>query len=552
MDGTQRIARTRLAAETSTVWLVTTALYALTLARNLSIAHDSIDYLLNIEQHLLSFHPHHLLYHWTALTWLTFWSPLLGHVDHMLVVEMLNAVLGGVVIALFYAVLRQRLGLTPFSASLGTTLPAFSFGLWFYSTAVEVYIIPIAFLMLTFYILSARELTLRSFLAAGGTHGLAILFHQSYLLFGVAVLCAAFLPRANHRPPAWRALAAYTAVVAPVVVIPYLVVILGVMHIPSLTGAIAWMTLYAHHGGYWTPPGLAMGMKAAIGLGRSFIGGHFLFASPHLQALIKRLLPDHWMMDEAYLVRTMSTWQVYLLLLIVLTIGVFVAVLTISRWRSASEALRRHRAVTVLALGWLGAFTAFFLFWDPANLEFWIPQSVCLWLLALTIWSRHHESVGYERLPLVPIALLSVGLFTVNMAGSIRWMVDPHNDYYHRKVEPLISATGPDDLIIIGRTWLYESYVRRCCSGTIVPLIDMKQQHKIEYREALATIRGHIETTLRRGGRVFISDDAVHLESETLRWIRAPADESTTFWGPYRPRWKRIANDVGIYYVVEP
>ncbi len=130
------------------------ALYAATLAQNFALAHDSVSYLIEIERGAVDglFHPHHLLYNALAALWLGGLRALGLGADGGLLVALLNAIFGAAGIAVVYAFLRRRAALPLGLALAATALVACSFGYWFYSVSVEVYLIPLFFLLAALYV----------------------------------------------------------------------------------------------------------------------------------------------------------------------------------------------------------------------------------------------------------------------------------------------------------------------------------------------------------------------------------------------------------------
>lgn len=88
-------------------------LYALTRLENLALAHDSLNYLSDIEAGgARLFHPHHLLYNAAAVVWLKL-GRLLGLAsDTAAAIALLNSVFGALAAGTLYALLRKRGHLT--------------------------------------------------------------------------------------------------------------------------------------------------------------------------------------------------------------------------------------------------------------------------------------------------------------------------------------------------------------------------------------------------------------------------------------------------------
>jgi hypothetical protein len=217
-------------------------LYVFTISGNLSIAHDTIYYVSRIDagpttdlafrtdgilRRDFSYHPHHLLYDGVAPVWVQLTRTASVASDSAYLVSLLNAVFGSLTLCVFHLILRSRLGLGRATSLAGTALPAFSFGFWFYSVCVEVYIIPTFFLSLSLYLLTSSQVSVKRFGLVGFTHGLAVLFYQVHLLFLPVVLVVALTRKPRSSSPSWRSLLAYAAMLVITVGIPYARVMLG-------------------------------------------------------------------------------------------------------------------------------------------------------------------------------------------------------------------------------------------------------------------------------------------------------------------------------------
>ena len=175
----------------------------------------------------------------------------------------------------FLQFFRARLACDRFTAILGTSLPAFSFAFWYYSGGVEAYIIPVFFLWLALYTLTADHVPAKAFLLVGFLNATADPTAEMFVLFATVVLLAAWHSHRRGDCSLRRSLACYIGVAVPTVAIPYLSAILYVGR-GSLHGSWHWLTLYAHRARFWNVPSASALMKAAIGLGQAFIGSHSL------------------------------------------------------------------------------------------------------------------------------------------------------------------------------------------------------------------------------------------------------------------------------------
>ncbi|MFH1675688.1 MAG: hypothetical protein ABIC40_01600, partial [bacterium] len=128
--------------ELALVFTASFVVYALTMANNYSQAPDGIYYINNIDAKWEIFHPHHLLYTPLAIVIVKIFH-LFGYTgDSIIPVSLMSSFFGSLTLCVFYCIMRKRLNLGIPASLIATALPAFSFGFWFYSIAIEVYMVP--------------------------------------------------------------------------------------------------------------------------------------------------------------------------------------------------------------------------------------------------------------------------------------------------------------------------------------------------------------------------------------------------------------------------
>ncbi len=444
-------ARTR---DSLLVFFLFSLVYALSASPVLGAAHDGVYYLRSIEsgRHLL--HPHHLLYNPVARLW---WRAT-GMGDPVLAVEWLNALAGGLAAALLHRAV-SRFAARPL-AFFSTALWGFSFGPWFYSATIEVYLLPLPFLLGAWIALETPS-TRRA--AAGGVLvAFAVLFHQTNLLF---LPCALY----RLRKGGGRAAAAF--------LLPLLLLSGGgYLAAWRLAGGgdsfSYWSTSYLHEIdlGRFT---LATPLMAAAGAGRFFFGGHFAFALPF--DVLAAVREGHHLDDEFFLVRAMTGGQALLLLTASAAwCAAFLAFLADRARRAAgsqaagghaagSQAASGHaasgRGVLVPALAWLLPYALFFSWWEPSNVEFWIATLLPLFL---AIPALDPASPPRRAAWLLPAALALVNLF-----GSIRPLSDPGNDWYAAQAAAY-RHLAPGQVVEVEDDWILGPYIERLTGATVV------------------------------------------------------------------------------------
>jgi len=429
------------------VGLLFLILFLVTLSKNLSAAHDSISYINEIDKGIF-FHPHHLLYNYLAAKWVVLLKVLgIGRPDSVYAVESLNSVFGAMTISLGYIFLRKIVGFNLKDAFILSFLPAASFGFWYYSTTVEVYIIPLFFLFLCFlWFFSCKDSRTKWFLI-GLFHGIAILFHQVHCLFFITVVSVIFIQ--NSKPFNFKrifsGITVYSFTAAIVSAFPYLFITHFILGKKTFLDKWDWFTDYAQKSEYWNTFGINALIKAAIGFGRSIIGGHFIFPAIGGEILSKTILKGKWIADEMFLVRNMSRQQGIFLIVLTLLLFSLIAYLKIISMKSLKKIISDNWKILTISFIWLVSYTIFFIFWEPSNLEFWIPQSLIAWLILIVILKDtiHKKDINSKIVLLLPVLLFSINLF-----GSMRFFNNWDNDYYFRKVIPLQSTVSSGDLVI--------------------------------------------------------------------------------------------------------
>jgi hypothetical protein len=496
------------------------------------------------------FHHHHLLYIPFARMWVAIWRSLGVGIDSVILVSELNAVFGALCLCVLYHLLRGRLKVDRLAAFLGVSLPGLSFGFWFHSTSVGLYIIPLFILLASFSLLTSEPTDEKRFALVGFLSGLAILFHQMHVLFAPVVLLAAFYSHRRGDATVWRSCGSYLLAALPTATIPYLWVIFSLVKPRSLAEAWHWPTSYARVSFFWYPLAFSTAARAAMGLGRAFVGFHFIFAVPALRAWVERMLHGYHLAHQAYLVRDLGKGVAYLL--VALSV-VFFVVLAISLLAGVKDmpllSLRERKTVYLLFL-WIAAYGIFFFFFVPINYGYWITQSVCIWMILLLLLLAPKASRGVsDGSAKIILASLAGLLFFVNFMGTIRFTRQRGNDYYYARIAPLIELSTQKDLVIVGRSWVYEPYLQRYGKAQVLSLTSVYTTTWAT-SQSLQRVQSAIDDTLARGGKVLISQEAVKFEEETIEGCSG----ITVFyalWDRYRQRWNEKETPQGVVYVLQ-
>jgi len=542
-------------------------IYALSISYNYFQAHNGIYYINNIDPVALNlsgaqyeayyianadpvndiFHPHHLLHVPLARLWISILRFFGSSADSLTLVSYMSSFFGALTLGIFYTLMRRRLKLGIILSIIATSLPAFSFAFWFYSSVVEIYMIPMFFLMLILYFLTGEHVTWGTFLAVGAIHGIAMLIHQSNVLFLPVVLAAVYLYGKNNKRALFRNIIAY-AVVVPVVAIPYLFVMKFGLNLGSPGDMFNWLTKYGHESSYWSPLSLHSIPDAIRGFLRSIIGMHFVFALKDNPAYPDFGSVTSWQIAYSFLTQNISKPVVYLLSFFSLAMFVSIAAMFLSRVRGFKTAMLNHPVLFSLSLVWFCSYALFFMFWVPTNPDYWIPQSVCGWLIFTMLWTSRRS-----KFTLAGLIAVSAFLFVVNLAGSIAPLHNPNNDYYYQYVKQLAQVATKDDLIINGQHRIFSAYVKRYvgCNQVCIDLVYKYTGSDEEFEKAMEYI---INGNLYDGKRVLVSRKIFNLTSDNyIVGKKGKSDANsliTDVFGRYEPLWKRTGNEQFEFYVL--
>jgi len=531
----------RLRTDLALVFGVVLALYVGTLSRMLNASHDSAGYINAIDAGKL-FHPHQLLFMWVSRVWIGLLRVFQPSMDSAIAAASLNAVFGALAAAVVHLLLRKRLGLNRAAAFAGTAAVVFSYGVWLYSVCLEVDAAPLFFMLCTLYLISG-EPTGKSFALAGVTHGFGMLFHQAQVLFGPVVLLALILKRRKAAQPAWRLLALYVLAGTVVVAVPYLSVMLLYFKLSSLSEAYLWMTGYAHVQDNWYPLNLGTIKMTIVGLSRCYVGAQFTFAIPAMKAISGKETSY-----QMFMIRNMSTAGAWTYLLLSAAFVVLLAGSVLLRLRRIKDVWSRHRDIMLLAAAWFVVYAGFFVMWAPWNPEFWLPQSVCLWVLFMTLWAEPKLAGGMR--PAIVLGALAAILFIVNfLGGGIGLMRNRQNDYYYTSVRPLLDVMQPGDLMITAcRHNTPGSYLEHFGRPRVQGFADLDVSSNPP-EKVKQQLRQMIDQTLAAGNKVFVVKDAVEPTEECIQLYGEGTKQIATLWDDYRSGWKEVPAVTAVYVI---
>jgi hypothetical protein len=218
---------------------------------------DALSYVMSVERKPWTelFHPHHLAYGPLGALALAFGRALGYNGSAALPMQLVNAIVGALGVALFYVTARAATGRTD-AALPAALLLGGSYAFWYYAVEIEVYTVATLFLIICLaLIIQPIPWSARRCMALGVVQGGAVLFHQTNVLFciPVAVIALADLRVAKDVRAFGSRWGAYAVALALVMALPYLYVMLIVSNFRTIDAMLAWLTEYARTG-WWGRP----------------------------------------------------------------------------------------------------------------------------------------------------------------------------------------------------------------------------------------------------------------------------------------------------------
>jgi len=478
--------------EAAAVWFTSYLFFLFFLVSNFSAAHDSINYLNNISRGEHLFHQHHLLYHFLARQWLVLWKSILPAVPEHFMIESFTAVWGSAILSVSYLFLRVRFGLRPLAAIGGIMTIGFSFGVWFYSTNIEVYTPPAFFIIWCLYLVSAEKLSVGIGWLVGVLNSMAVLFHQVNVLFAVVMIICLYARRGSI--PAGRVFIQYAVTSILLAGGTYFLIGWFVERHNSLSAWIAWMEGYTVGHGYWQPLSLATPLHVITGFAHAFVGGHFVFRLPAVETWLKTSFESHGLADEVYLASGISHTMAWLLTILSLLLALIMGLMLFRFLINWKILIGKAAYIFQPLLACLFVYSLFFCFWMPEILEFWIIQMILVWLILAG--SLAFITTPWKGGATGALMLTAVLLFTINFFGSMTWLDKQGFDLYFKKVEPLSRIVRQGDLVLVEDGWILRDFMIRYLDAPVISSGDPDYS-------AISTA-DKIEQTLAGKGRVYV------------------------------------------------
>ena len=227
-------------------------------------------------------------------------------------VEAVNAVAGAMALQAAYAIAVWRIGLERRRAALAVACAGFTYGVWYYSIAIEAYALPLALTAWVFFGLTSHTTRWGAVIVCAIAHTVAILCHQSALLFGVVAVGALLSTRAP-----WRArvchLAAYVVIVVTLVGSAYVAAVGSTGQSQRVGQAVRWSLGFLPRRSFWARPPRAF-VYAAVGATRPWWAASSCTPSPNGHRRSTRWFPRKDPVEDRFFVRTVTRPMAWLYL----------------------------------------------------------------------------------------------------------------------------------------------------------------------------------------------------------------------------------------------
>ncbi len=471
---------------------------------------DALSYVLDVDRkpwHEL-FHPHHLAYGPLGALIRSGLHTLGWHISARVPMQVTNAIAGALGVALFFVVVRVVTHRTDL-AWCGALLLGASYAYWYYAIEIEVYTIATVFLVVCLgYIVSLLRTPTPGICAGlGVAQGLAVLFHQTNILLSVPVLVAYILVRPGIGRRWVVAGLAYTLPLGIIVAGSYLLVGFGISGFRSWAQFMAWITAYARTG-WW--------------------GGAITI--------------DNWVDLGTGLANTVA--QPGGALLGLLLLGLLICYLR--------HLVQGYRRLVLCLSAWLVTYGAFFFWWEPDNIEFWIaslPPLLLLLLLGLQmggpVW---HPGVWVALV--LGLTMLAMNYDSITRRGRMAY------DRQRRIAAALAAHSAPGDLLLVpdGLQELYLPYYEQ--RDNVLSLNQALFEHEGDWAAACRAVRQRITITREHGFAVWIDDVVLYPgsdrdETRLLERFRLTPQAVTQCFTPYMPELDpHLVAGYGIYHAL--
>ena len=488
---------------------------------NRDYSYDSIEYAIEANNQAPSIHPHHLLFYPTikAISFL-FTSFGGDELFGMMPVQFMNIILFPFAVLFFYLIIlniSNNIG----HSIITSMIFGFSGGIWTLSLDNEVHTLPLLFLLLSIYLFISKS----SVILAAMVFTLSILYHQSYILAlpSIAYLVYSFLPEK-------RIFRAFVFSITSVFLTAGAYITAAVIEGRTSPGEIInWMLFYTESG-KWGSVSLSNFFYSGAGIFQ-------LFFAPRLIRLITFGEKIH------------GTEYLYLFLEVIGTL--LIAVIYFILFKRGLKDNFPNNKLLNFSIIFIIPFSAFAFFWEPQNVEFWIPVFIPLLIIIPLFASSGGRRFGKDSpagkgagMKIIPVlcAVLFIIMFTHNRFSAFIPASNIQNNETYFFAEKISEYISDGDLLIHNkkRPVSYLKYFFKkepdYTSLAECPLSKLKETSKIGN-----IINVDIEKHLNNFKKVFITSLEINppLNDPALLGILT-GNLRTNFYEKYKKKSKKI------------
>jgi hypothetical protein len=408
--------------------------------------------------------------------------------DVFRLIWLVNGIQAASAVTLFARMLVRDLSVDRRSAWLAAGLLASSYGIWRYSTEIEVYAsatLLCVLLLVAAFALGRVEPARRQprVLALAVFGAVATLAYQPIgLLAGIAVPFYLLI-----RCGGIRQAALYCAVAGPIVLAGF-----WLASRLAIEAADADAVAFVLDTEAVRPelPGLLTPVKVAYALGHALLSTNWVLAFEPVQEVFARVAPARSYEIAIYAAERAgpTVWAAAATLpLAAVLLGVIV-------WTAIRRpATARFCAREATLVVWLGAHAAMLILLAPGGSEAWIPALVAV----IALFARRAIAPTVAAGRTAAVALLLAVFLVHNAVLGLGVLARTDGDYLRVRGGALLALAKPDDLVVMATNERFEEYLRYAGMTRTMEVSEV----------GVEKVRQAVDATLAAGGRVLFLDD---------------------------------------------
>lgn len=421
----------------------------------------------------------------------------------------------------FFAIARDRFGMSLDSALACTAGLCVSYGFWRYANEAEVYSLAATLTLFALWMAFGATSQVRVLAVAG----LAVAGSFINILGVIPALVV--IPFVIARGDNARRVGLYVGT--------YLALFLSVTY-----GAFAYAGVDQSYLAFMRPPqtGISFRTGAAesvVGFGPSLVAGNFLLTYAPVLDSIETHFPSRVLEEERFLAGRVSLELKVAPLFTGAALGALLALLVQSLRRRRMTARFPSKSYLLPILAWIVGHWFVVVRVDPGAPEAWIPMLLPVWFaVGISVFNRA-RSASQRRM----IWLVVVALTLHNYVGGLLLMRDASKDYNARRAAWLVSHAGRDDVILTIAGPVSTRYLAYHSTARVISLWNVSPR----------AVRSHYSMALSTPGNVYVMEEVFRppeeipqLDPDLFARVRELADD-------LRDRVRSVSSDASIGHV---